>query len=75
MPCPHGVLIPSCFTKYNDYAMYEDDTLFLNSYKLLGDKNAAACVNCKICETKCPQNIKIGEEMLTINEVVISITK
>jgi predicted aldo/keto reductase-like oxidoreductase len=64
MPCPNGVNIPEIFSLYNDLIMFGDEmpSVFYNSF-LGSDQNAANCVECGECETKCPQNIEITKNL------------
>ena len=64
MPCPKGVDIPFNFSILNnDYKMGMDGKAwhyYIDSNK---DKIAENCIGCKVCETKCPQKIKISTEL------------
>lgn len=64
MPCPQGVLIPNNFAYYNKYYNFDCEknrksikgmynSIFIDSEK------ASACVECGLCETHCPQHLKI----------------
>lgn len=67
MPCPSGVLIPSCFESYNKMQMFgnaeEVKALYaiVMSGELSGGKSsyASQCVECGECLEKCPQQIQI----------------
>jgi predicted aldo/keto reductase-like oxidoreductase len=67
MPCPSGVLIPSCFESYNKMHMFgnaeEVKALYAigMSGELSGGKSsyASQCVECGECLEKCPQQIQI----------------
>lgn len=60
MPCPHGVDIPKNFSVYNNYFLFGDN----ESYKdIKEEENASQCIKCKICESHCPQTIKISDEL------------
>jgi hypothetical protein len=65
MPCPSGVDIPHNFRIYNDGMTVGGN--FINSnkaqYQNLKEKKAEFCTQCKACEEKCPQSIKISECM------------
>jgi uncharacterized protein len=68
MPCPNGVDIPRNFEMYNAAFMYEDMAGARYGYKragkLFGEKLlASSCVECRICEEKCPQKIEISQRM------------
>jgi uncharacterized protein len=65
MPCPNGVPIPSHFSLYNDAFMFDDVEESKSMYdKHLKDK--AECIECGECETKCPQNIPIIQELKNV---------
>ncbi|OGV37435.1 MAG: aldo/keto reductase [Lentisphaerae bacterium GWF2_49_21] len=65
MPCPKEVQIPKIFERYNRGRVYG---LWDNAKKAYADigtltwekgNKADACVNCGVCEDKCPQKIPI----------------
>ncbi|HCE43052.1 MAG TPA: aldo/keto reductase [Lentisphaeria bacterium] len=65
MPCPKDVAIPKIFERYNRGRVYGLWDNAKKAYSDLGkvqwDKGskADACVNCGLCEDKCPQKIPI----------------
>jgi predicted aldo/keto reductase-like oxidoreductase len=68
MPCPNHVNIPACFSAYNmSYAtgfvsgmqQYLTSTVLINKDSNSGLGN---CTQCGLCESKCPQHIKITDE-------------
>jgi predicted aldo/keto reductase-like oxidoreductase len=69
MPCPNHVNIPGCFAAYN--ASYANGfvtgmTQYMTSTNALhtaDSMRASNCVKCGLCETKCPQDIKIAAEL------------
>jgi len=69
LPCPQGVKIPKVFELMNYHRVYDLTDYAKEEYKKLiasdkEDKNAAdACVECGICEEKCPQNIEIIKQL------------
>ena len=68
MPCPVGVNIPGSFSAYNTvYSMgyIEGVKQYATSTGLMSVKSGSPglCVNCGKCERKCPQGIKIAEEL------------
>jgi Predicted oxidoreductases of the aldo/keto reductase family len=65
MPCPNGVNIPRVFGFYNDGFMHEDVRTSRALYGRFLDESerAGACLQCRICEEKCPQKITISEWM------------
>ena len=67
MPCPKGVMIPSCFAAYNQ-AFCDGRIHALITYIMttsLGERPgfASQCVKCGKCETHCPQHILIRDEL------------
>lgn len=66
MPCPQGVDIAKNFTAYNNFYIFEDK----GEYEKLKDtEKASNCISCKTCETHCPQDIKISQEMENIRSL------
>ena len=63
MPCPSGVDIPEVFRVWNGYGKYENKWTAAWEWKNLGPDNAAKCVECRLCEKKCPQKLKITEDL------------
>ena len=67
MPCPKKVDIPGTFSAYNKH--YTDNWFtatkeYLMCTALRKDSTSAAnCVECGLCESHCPQGIKIREEL------------
>ena len=86
MPCPYGVDIPGNFAYYNDavnkkllplpdksskdYAKRLAE--FRKGYKKAIDKKAWAsqCMDCEVCLKKCPQQIRIPNQMKHIEELI-----
>ena len=74
MPCPAGVIIPSCFECYNSRHAFKDKGakmmyLFQNG-GLVTDKPSMAsmCVQCEECLEKCPQNLPIPDVLKDVQE-------
>jgi uncharacterized protein len=69
MPCPHEVNIPLNFQIMNYHRVYKITDYAKEQYKLIGTvdwmkgKNAAACIECGLCEDKCPQKIEIRKQL------------
>jgi predicted aldo/keto reductase-like oxidoreductase len=69
MPCPQGIDIPAVFTIMNYHRIYKITGYARNNYALIGRvpwmqyKNAAACVDCGVCEQKCPQSLPIRAQL------------
>ncbi|MDR1741570.1 MAG: aldo/keto reductase [Synergistaceae bacterium] len=76
-PCPQGVDIPQCFTNLNNAALTGNWAAQKANYNyILADdrdgNKASACVECGLCETKCPQHLPIRERL---KEVVAAFEK
>lgn len=65
--CNNRIKIPMIFDTYNHY-LYDDDKLHYVAYYVYLTKGKLKCINCKQCEKKCPQKIKISEELKRIHE-------
>jgi hypothetical protein len=65
MPCPNGVNIPTVFSLYNEAKMLEvwDNPRRMYMLARRGKMDAAQCVQCGLCESECPQNIKIMDQL------------
>jgi len=86
MPCPYGVDIPANFAFYNnsvnegtlppaneDAVNYDErKKSFINKYKkdIKAEQLASACVACEECLTKCPQRIKIPDQMAKLTQLL-----
>jgi len=74
MPCPVGVNIPGCFTILNDYFIFgspeaKERHKFLYNFRLGTKAHASKCIKCGKCESHCPQNIAIRQELNTVKEL------
>ena len=71
-PCPSGVNIPRCLGLYNDAVMYEDVAFPRAIYSRFvpEGERAAACAQCRECESKCPQNIEISECLTEVDNAL-----
>jgi len=69
MPCPAGVNIPMNFSLYNDTFMFKDAEIavMLYNHTLSPEQKASNCVECQECEEKCPQQIKVSEELKNVH--------
>ncbi|MDO4518318.1 MAG: aldo/keto reductase [Bacillota bacterium] len=70
-PCPVGINIPACFTAYNTRHAINKSQGWVQycMSTLTGDKptNAGLCIKCGKCETHCPQNIAIRDELEAVS--------
>jgi predicted aldo/keto reductase-like oxidoreductase len=66
MPCPNEVDIPYIFQKYNEarvYGLWDVSRRSYREWRRRSGKRADACVECGLCEEKCPQHIPIREQL------------
>ena len=68
MPCPDGVDIPRTFTTLNNGVMFDAMEEARQRYiRRMPDQPerilASSCVQCRQCESECPQGIPISEWM------------
>lgn len=67
MPCPRGVDIPGVFAALNRKAydgwFQGEKDYFMCTALRRGSTGASACIGCGKCETHCPQNINIREQL------------
>ncbi len=72
LPCPNGVNIPQNFELMNYHRIYGLTDVARSRYaRLVGRKeHAAACLECGQCEPKCPQNIKIMNQLKDVATVL-----
>lgn len=70
MPCPNMVDIPFNLELYSEavvHRKYDMSRTFYN-FHIPDVSKAGACVQCRLCEEKCPQKIKISELMPLIDK-------
>ena len=86
MPCPHGVDIPGNFSFYNkavndhllplpetsDSTYAERKERFIKAYRkaIPAERRAYRCTNCEVCLSKCPQQIRIPNQMARLMELI-----
>jgi predicted aldo/keto reductase-like oxidoreductase len=64
MPCPSGVDIPRNLNVYNAGHIYNAMERQKGRYQQIPEEaRASSCTDCKECEEKCPQDIKVSEWM------------
>ena len=64
MPCPFGINIPKNFAVWNEYGMYNNPGSVKWGLSSLKDGEFASnCQKCGLCETKCPQELKIRDAL------------
>jgi len=76
LPCPEDVAIPDIFSAMNLHRVWGLTGPARERYGRLGPDNrrgkmdASACVECGQCEEKCPQHIRIREQLKETHEVL-----
>lgn len=72
MPCPNEVNIPRNFELYNGSVIHDDVSASRTTYNnFFAERNrAGSCVQCRICEEKCPQRIPISEWMPNVHNAL-----
>ena len=72
LPCPKGVNIPHNFRLYNDHHMFKDLEINFILYNRLTapEQRASNCAECGECEERCPQHIKIIEELKKVHSTL-----
>jgi predicted aldo/keto reductase-like oxidoreductase len=79
LPCPHEINIPLNFEYMNLHRVYKLTESARFKYKEWQDneghpwfegKTAARCVQCGECEPKCPQNIKIMQQLEEVDKIL-----
>jgi predicted aldo/keto reductase-like oxidoreductase len=71
MPCENGVNIPACFSMYNDTFVFKDEMSVLGYNRIFPpEQRASSCVECGKCEERCPQHIKIIDELKTVHQAL-----
>lgn len=70
LPCPQNIDIPRNFSLMNYYKVYNLHEYAKRAYDELGGEGffkdklpASACVECGVCETKCPQKLPIIKQL------------
>ncbi len=75
MPCPAGVNIPEIFKVYNDSGLSDWTEYGRAFYGLVASHNgrgASNCIECRACETHCPQKLQIVDLLKQAHEAMKS---
>lgn len=79
LPCPKGIDIPAIFNLYNYHNVYGLKDYARENYEGYGKQpwlpklKADACSECGACEAKCPQKIKIREQLQEAHRVLLKV--
>lgn len=71
-PCPAEIKIPeifNMFTYFNVYGLKDHAKWMFKDYVGKGGKLSDACKDCGFCERKCPQHLKIREELKKVEQL------
>jgi predicted aldo/keto reductase-like oxidoreductase len=71
LPCPNEVDIPRNLELYNESNIHLELSKAHYNYHTPEKFRASSCLQCGICEEKCPQKIKISELMPVIHEKLV----
>jgi predicted aldo/keto reductase-like oxidoreductase len=64
VPCPKKIAIPECFSLYNEAFMFNKVFAKNKYHRYVDEENRASnCIECGICEEKCPQHIDIRKKL------------
>ena len=67
--CPRGINIPAIFSLYNQYKVTNNKKSFAIYYESLADdEKADKCIKCNLCNTNCPQSLKIPDLLAKIEQ-------
>jgi predicted aldo/keto reductase-like oxidoreductase len=72
MPCPNQVDIPRNFELFNTAMVFNQVNLNRNIYQNIfpEEMHASSCIQCGICEEKCPQNIPIRDWLIKVEKAL-----
>ena len=77
MPCPQNINIPHIFGIMNNHRVYEITDYARGQYKEVVEgtgwikcADASKCVECAICETKCPQKLPIMKQLREAHSIL-----
>jgi predicted aldo/keto reductase-like oxidoreductase len=76
-PCPQGIVIPRLFELMNYHKVYGITGYAKSEYKSIMDgtawnksKTAVDCVECGLCESKCPQKLAVVNQLKETHEAL-----
>lgn len=75
-PCPSEIKIPDIFNFYNNHNVYGLTETAKNQfagYRKDGGKAISDCIDCGVCEKKCPQHLKIRDELARVEKILLSL--
>ncbi|MGB8454423.1 MAG: aldo/keto reductase [Anaerocolumna sp.] len=75
-PCPAGINIPHIFNMYtyhNVYGLTDHAKAEMKKYKEEAGKTIQDCKDCGVCEKKCPQKLKIRDELRRVEGILATL--
>ena len=75
-PCPAGINIPHIFNMYtyhNVYGLTDHANSEMKKYIKEDGKTIKDCKDCGLCEKKCPQKLKIRDELKRVEKILVKI--
>jgi hypothetical protein len=78
LPCPQNVALPEIFSLMNLHRLWGLTEHARSAYARFGPDNregkldASACVECGVCETKCPQDLEIIRQLRESHQALAS---
>lgn len=73
-PCPSNINIPRIFSSFTMHNVYGLSKTAKDEYRnYVNDNNVAnvdSCTECGLCERKCPQRLKIRDELKRVDKVL-----
>jgi predicted aldo/keto reductase-like oxidoreductase len=64
LPCPMGINIPNTLAHLNNWYLYDNNKKTLGEFMFNNAQHMpSTCIDCKVCESKCPQQLPISDLM------------
>jgi len=70
LPCPKEINIPHVFNAYTYHNVYGLSTQAKNMWNAKRGAPVTECIDCGVCEEKCPQNIKVAAKLKEVAAVL-----
>lgn len=70
MPCPKEINIPHLFNAYTHHNVYGLTGQAKDMWNNKRGADVTECVNCGVCNEKCPQSIKVMEKLQEVADVM-----
>ena len=70
MPCPKDINIPQLFNAYTYHNVYGLSEQAKNMWNEKSGAAVSECIDCGICNEKCPQKIKVSEKLKEVDKIM-----